>query len=72
MTMRTGPGISLVVQWLRLQAPNEGGLGSIPGQGNRSHRPQPRVHMLQLKILRATRKIEDPVCCNKDLVQANT
>ena len=28
---------SLVAQWLRLQAPNAGGLGSIPGQGTRSH-----------------------------------
>ena len=25
----------LVVQWLRLRAPNLGGLGSIPGQGSR-------------------------------------
>ncbi|TEA09823.1 hypothetical protein DBR06_SOUSAS29710008, partial [Sousa chinensis] len=40
---------SLVVQWLRLHAPNAGGLGSIPGQGTRSH-------MQQLKILRATTK----------------
>ena len=30
-------GTFLVVQWLRLQAPNAGGLGSIPGQGTRSH-----------------------------------
>ena len=30
-------GTSLVVPWLRLQAPNAGGLGSIPGQGTRSH-----------------------------------
>ena len=27
---------SLVAQWLRLLAPNEGSLGSIPGQGARS------------------------------------
>ena len=27
----------LVVQWLRLGAPSAGGLGSIPGQGTRSH-----------------------------------
>ena len=33
-------GTSLVVQWLRLGAPNSGGLGSIPGQGTRSHMPQ--------------------------------
>ena len=30
-------GTSLVVQWLRLCAPNVGGPGSIPGQGTRSH-----------------------------------
>ena len=29
-------GTSLVVQWLRLQAPNEGDPGSFPGQGTRS------------------------------------
>ena len=33
---------SLVVQWLRLRAPNAGGPGSIPGQGTRSHMPQLR------------------------------
>ena len=32
-------GTSLVVQWLRLQAPNAGGPGSIPGQETRSHMP---------------------------------
>ena len=35
-------GTSLVVQWLRLHAPNVGGLGSIPGQGTRSHMLQTR------------------------------
>ena len=30
-------GTSLVVQWLRLHAPSARGLGSIPGQGPRSH-----------------------------------
>ena len=30
-------GTSLVVQWLKLRAPNAGGLGSIPGQGTGSH-----------------------------------
>ena len=29
-------GTSLVVQWLRLHAPNAGGLGLIPGQVTRS------------------------------------
>ena len=36
-------GTSLVVQWLRFRAPNAEGPGSIPGQGTRSHMPQPRV-----------------------------
>ena len=48
---KTHSGTSLVVQWLRLRAPNAGGLGSIPGQGTRSHMPQ-------LKILRATTKTQ--------------
>ncbi|TEA37365.1 hypothetical protein DBR06_SOUSAS1910057, partial [Sousa chinensis] len=48
--------ISLVVQWLRLCAPNAGGLGSIPGQGTRSFMPQLRVHMLQLNIPHAATK----------------
>ena len=44
-------GDFLVVQWLRLHAPNAEGLGSIPGQ-------ETRFHMLQtrLKILSATTK----------------
>ena len=41
--------ISVVVQWLRLQAPNTGGPGSTPGQGTRFHTPQ-------LKILSAATK----------------
>ncbi|TEA35757.1 hypothetical protein DBR06_SOUSAS1110115, partial [Sousa chinensis] len=40
----------MVVQWLRLRAPNTGGMGSIPGQGTRSHMPQLRVRMPQFKI----------------------
>ncbi|TEA39938.1 hypothetical protein DBR06_SOUSAS10310031, partial [Sousa chinensis] len=48
---------SLVVQCLRLHAPNAGGPGSIPGQGTRSHMPQLRVCMTQLKILCAAMKI---------------
>ena len=46
-------GTSLVVQWLKLHTPNAGDLGSIPGQGTRSHMPQVRVCMLQLNVLRA-------------------
>ena len=38
----TQKGTSLVVQWLRLQAPSAGRPGSISGLGTRSH-------MLQLK-----------------------
>ena len=34
-------GTSLAVQWLRLLTPNAGDLGSIPGQGTRSHSLQP-------------------------------
>ena len=37
--------------------PNAGGTSSIPGQGIRFHMPQPRVYMLQLKMLRAAVKI---------------
>ena len=37
-------GSSLVVQWLRLCAPNTGALGSIPSQGTRSHMSQQIVH----------------------------
>ena len=44
-------GTSLVVQWLRLRAPNAGGPGSILGQGSNN-----RPHMLQLKIPRAATK----------------
>ena len=43
-----------VVQWLRLCAPNAGGLGSIPGQGARAHMPQLRsgtVKMNNNKII---------------------
>ena len=29
---------SLVAQWIRLRTPSSGGLGSIPGQGIRSHK----------------------------------
>ena len=36
-TKLLSPGASLVLQWVRLHAPNAGGLGVIPGQGNRSH-----------------------------------
>ena len=47
---------STKVQYLRLRAPSAGGLGSIPGQGTRSHMPKLRVSMLQLKIQPASTK----------------
>ena len=49
-------GTSLVVQRLRLHAPNAGGLGSIPGQGTRSH-----MHA-STKSSHATTK--EPACHN--------
>ena len=48
-------GTSLVVQWLRLHAPNTGRPGSICDQGTRSHLLQLRVCMQQFR---------DPACCN--------
>ena len=58
-----------MVQWLRLHAPNAGGLGSIPGQGTRSHMPQVRVRMPQLRVCMPQLKIphattKDPACRN--------
>ena len=50
-------GTALVARGLRLHAPNAGDLGSLPGQGTRSHK-------LQLKTLHATTKTEDPAYCN--------
>ena len=49
-------GTSLVVQGLRPRALNARGLGLIPGQGARSHVPQLRVRVPQLKVLHATTK----------------
>ena len=40
----------LVVQGLRLHAPNMEGLGSIPFQGTTSQMPQLRVHMPQITV----------------------
>ena len=59
-------GTSLVVQWLRLCAPNAGGPGSIPGQGSRSHMQQLRARMPQLK-----KKKKDPACRREDPVCGN-
>ena len=38
-----------MVQWLRLCAPDAGGLGSIPGWGTRSHMPQLRLYVAKKK-----------------------
>ena len=54
MFFKNNLGASLLVQWLRLCAPKTGGLGSIPGQGTRSHTPQLGVCMLHLKVPSAT------------------
>ena len=47
---RSASGTSLVVQWQRIHAPNVEVMGSIPGQGTRSHVPQ----------------LEDSPCHSKD------
>ena len=51
-----GSGTSLVVQCRRLRAPNSGALGSIPGQGTRSHMLQLKTPHTPEKILRAATK----------------
>ena len=48
-------GISLVIQWIRLWAPNAGALGLIPGQGTGSCMPQQR---LSTQSLSDTTKIQ--------------
>ena len=62
-------GTPLVVQWVRLRAPNAGGLGLIPGLGTRSHMLKPRVQMLKLQIPSVATKMEDPTCRKYDPVQ---
>ena len=51
-------GTAMVVQWVKLPAPNSGSPSLIPGQGTRSHMPQ-------LKILHAAMKIKDPCTTTK-------
>ncbi|TEA37329.1 hypothetical protein DBR06_SOUSAS1910012, partial [Sousa chinensis] len=54
---------SLVAQWIRLRTPNARGLGSIPGQGTRSHVPAAtKIHMPQLRSPRSATK--EPACRN--------
>ena len=50
-------GTSLVVQRLRLHAPNAEGWGLIPGQGTRSRMPQLKIPHAALKIQHSARKI---------------
>ena len=38
-----------MVQWLTLWAPNAGGLGSVPGQGTRSHMQQLKLGTVKKK-----------------------
>ena len=49
-------GTSLVAQWLRLRTPNGGGLGSIPGQGTRSH--------MRAATKSSHAATKEPACCN--------
>ena len=42
---------SLAVQWIRLQAPNTGGTGSIPGQANKiPHAMQPKIKIFNFNM----------------------
>ena len=61
-TYESHPGTSLAVQWLRLCAPNAGGMGSIPGQGTKI--PHVAWHSLKnkKKILNF-KKESNPHCC---------
>ena len=54
-------GTSLVVQWLRLHAPN---VGSIPGRGTRSHMPATTKGSV-------AEKTDESTCCNSNLGQQN-
>ena len=62
----------MVVQWLRLCAPNAGGRGLIPGQGTKILCCATRNwHDTTRKIPHAPEKSEDPESCTQDLVQPN-
>ena len=49
-------GTSLVVQWVRLHAPNTGDPGLIPGRGTRSRMPQQRIPHATTKTRRSQNK----------------
>ena len=67
-------GTSLVVHWLRLLAPNARGLGSILGQGTRSHKPhlKERAHCKEdqrsCKVTAKTRRSQINIYIFKVLV----
>ena len=46
-----------MVRRLRLCTPNAGGLGSIPGQGTRSHMPQLKISHVATKVPSPTAKM---------------
>ncbi|TEA31943.1 hypothetical protein DBR06_SOUSAS8310198, partial [Sousa chinensis] len=53
---------SLVVQWVRLHAPNAGGPGFDPWSGNWiSHATTESLHATTKSLHAATK---DPACCN--------
>ena len=56
--MTHGGAVFLGVQHLSLQGANAGGLGSTPGHGDRSLRPQLGSLMWQLKICSAATKTQ--------------
>ena len=55
----TTHGNSLMAQWLRIWAPNAGGLRLIPGQGTRSFMIQLKIPHVATKILWATTKTQN-------------
>ena len=61
--------MSLVVQQLRLCAPNAGGPGLIPGQGTRSHMLQLRPRMPQLRPCMP--QLKDPALRSEDSARSN-
>ena len=69
----------LVVQWLKLHAPNAEGPGLIPGQGTRSHISQLKIphtatkkkkipYAQLIKVPACLTKTEDPACHTKTLM----
>ena len=70
---QSGNHVSILFIWnkilIRHHAPHAGGLGSIPGQGTRSHRLQVRVSRLQLKNREFKCSNKDPRCHNYDQMQ---